>query len=341
MAHDADQLASALTDWQQRYDQVSAGRFTGALTERQLPQLQVFRESLNQAVRQSCRVWPDALWFGLPDHGPDDDRTTRINGRRAAGHTLLVRPGDVDFELVTPSAYSIYGIVASRRLLEQAARRHGRQIDWQQVQAADILQVDGAARAACLRMLAAALPSTAAGAGGGAKDVHGFASAAGGSRATGAGAGDAAVPCMGPGAWHDSVLYLLLDLLERGCGAPAASPSLQRRRRVVDQVRAYIDAHRDVALTVPQLCAQVHVSRRTLQYCFEEVLGMSPLVYMRMMRLNGARRTLLGQDQGSARAAVGDVADAWGMSNFSQFSSDYRKLFGQCPSAALRTRRTQ
>ncbi len=307
MAHDADELASKLTNWQQRYDQVSAGRFTGALTERQLPQLQVFRESLSQAVRQSCRVWPDAIWFGLPDH----DATTRINGRQAGDNTLMVRPGDVEFELVTPSAYSIYGIVASRQLLEDAAERQGCQIDWQRVQAAEVLQVDGAARAACLGILSAALPREAVG--------------------------------NGTEAWQDTVLASLLELLDHRCGEPVASPSLQRRRRVVEHVRAYIDAHLadQAALTVPQLCEQVHVSRRTLQYCFEDVLGMSPLLYMRMMRLNGARRALLDQGAGPVRAAIGDVAGAWGMSNFSQFSSDYRKLFGECPSAAMRARRTQ
>jgi AraC family ethanolamine operon transcriptional activator len=128
-------------------------------------------------------------------------------------------------------------------------------------------------------------------------------------------------------------------LLDGSGGEPAAHPSLQRRRRVVEQARAYIDAHLSDtdAVTVPQLCEQVHVSRRTLQYCFEDVLGMTPLVYMRMLRLNGARREL----QGPGGAVIGAVAGAWGMSNFSQFSSDYRKLFGVCPSVAVRARRTQ
>ncbi|MET0268339.1 MAG: helix-turn-helix domain-containing protein [Duganella sp.] len=311
MAHDADELASKLTNWQQRYDQVSTGRFAGALTERQMPQLQVFRESLSQSVRQSCRVWPDAIWFGLPEHHHHHDQrgATRINGRQSGADTLMVRPGNVEFELVTPSAYRIYGIVASRQLLEESAERHGCQIDWQRVQAAEVLQVDGAARAAFLHTLAAVLPHAAVDA--------------------------------GADTWQDGVLSALLDLLDRSCGEPAASPSLQRRRRVVEQVRGYIDAHlpHHAALTVPQLCEQVHVSRRTLQYCFEDVLGMSPLLYMRMMRLNGARRELQGQGPGGS--AIGAVADAWGMSNFSQFSSDYRKLFGECPSAAMRARRTQ
>lgn len=307
LAHDADELASKLTNWQQRYDQVSAGRFDGALTERHLPRLQVFRESLSQAVRQSCRVWPDAIWFGLPDHAHGQSGATRINGRQAGIDTLLVRPGNVEFELVTPSDYNIYGIVASRQLLEDTAARRGCPIDWGRLQTAEVLQVNGAARAACLRSLAAALSGDSA-------DADDLSS---------------------------GVLGSLLDLLDHSGGEPAANPSLQRRRRVVEQARAYIDAHlsEHAPITVPQLCEQVHVSRRTLQYCFEDVLGMSPLLYMRMLRLNGARRALL--DGGSGGAAIGAVAGAWGMSNFSQFSSDYRKLFGVCPSAAVRARRTQ
>lgn len=310
LAHDADELASKLTNWQQRYDQVSAGRFDGALTERQLPRLQVFRESLSQSVRQSCRVWPDAIWFGLPDHHHDHPGATRINGRQAGTDTLMVRPGNVEFELVTPSDYNIYGIVASRQLLEETAARQGCEIDWQRLHATEVLQVDGAARAACLRTLAAALS------GGPAQADDSDAMSAG-------------------------VLGSLLDLLDHSSGEPAAHPSLQRRRRVVEQARAYIDAHLadPDAVTVPQLCEHVHVSRRTLQYCFEDVLGMSPLLYMRVLRLNGARRELL--DGGPGGAAIGAVAGAWGMSNFSQFSSDYRKLFGVCPSAAVRARRTQ
>lgn len=323
LAHDADELASKLTNWQQRYDQVSAGRFDGALTERQLPRLQVFRESLSQSVRQSCRVWPDAIWFGLPDHND----ATRINGRQAGTDTLMMRPGNVEFELVTPSDYNIYGIVASRQLLEDTAARQGCQIDWQRLQAAEVLQVDGAARAACLRTLAAALSGRPADAG---------------TEANVAAEGQLSTGMAGAGvSWQEGVLGSLLDLLEHSSGEPAANPSLQRRRRVVEQARAYIDAHLSdpVAVTVPQLCEHVHVSRRTLQYCFEDVLGMSPLLYMRMLRLNGARRDLLDQSPGGA--AIGAVAGAWGMSNFSQFSSDYRKLFGVCPSASIRARRIQ
>lgn len=300
MAHDADELASKLTNWQQSYDQISSGLFHGALTELRLPQLQVFRESLSQSVRQSCRVWPDAIWFGLPDRGA----STRINGRQTAADWIMVQPGNVEFELVTPRAYSIYGIVASRALLAETARRCGCQIDWQRVQAAELLQVEAQALAKCLRLLAQLLA------------------------AEGDGAADGAAP------WQELVLSTLLDMLDHSCVEPALAASLRRRRHVVALARDYIMAHRSEAITVPELCERVHVSRRTLQYCFEDVLGMSPMLYLRMVRLNGIRRQL--QDGGAIR----DVAGAWGLNNFSQFSSDFRKLFGQCPSASLRSRST-
>ncbi|WP_229219562.1 helix-turn-helix domain-containing protein [Duganella sp. BJB1802] len=298
MAHDADELASKLTNWQQSYDQISSGLFHGALTELRLPQLQVFRESLSQSVRQSCRVWPDAIWFGLPDHGA----TTRINGRQTASDWIMVQPGNVEFELVTPSAYSIFGIVASRELLAETARRHGCQVDWERVQSAELLQVDAQAQAKCLRILSQLLPA------------------------------DGDTTADGAAQWQDTVLSTLLDMLDHSCVEPALAASLQRRRHVVALAREYIMAHRSESITVPELCERVHVSRRTLQYCFEDVLGMSPMLYLRMVRLNGVRRQL--QDG----RAIGDVADSWGLSNFSQFSSDYRKLFGQCPSASLRSR---
>lgn len=299
LAHDADQLAGELTNWHQCYDQISSGLFHGALTELRLPELQVFREDLNQAVRQSCRVWPDAIWFGLPEHGA----STRINGRQAEADWIMVQPGNVEFELVTPAAYSIYGIVVSRQMLAELALRNGCQIDWQRVQSAELLQVDRAARAACVRTLAHLLPSAGT-----------------------------ALPAAAPGLWQEALLGALLDMLDHSCVEPALAASLQRRRQVVALARDYILAHRGDSITVPELCEQVHVSRRTLQYCFEDVLGMSPNAYLRTVRLNGVRRQL------HDGRAIGEVAGEWGLCNFSQFSSDYRKLFGLTPSAAQKLR---
>ncbi|MDC8756826.1 helix-turn-helix domain-containing protein [Janthinobacterium fluminis] len=303
LTRDADALARNLTDWEQSYDQISAGSFQGVLTELRLPRMQVFRESISQSVRQSCRVWPGAVWFGFPDH-PD---CSRINGRQVEPEFVMVRPGNNEFELLTPSKHSIYGIVVCRELLAAAAAAGACDIDWLRLQAAEVLRVDPAERRRCVLMLGELLAQRPDAAG--------------------------AVPHQLL-RWQGMVVEALLAMLDHSGIEPAAAASFQRRCRIVARVRDYILAHRGVAITVPELCAQAHVSRRTLQYCFEDVLGMSPALYLRRLRLNGVRRELL--HAGAANLAIGAVAADWGFSNFSQFSSDYRKLFGESASASLR-----
>ena len=307
LTRDANELARNLTNWEQSYDQISSGSFHGALDELDLPGMQVFRESISQSVRQSCRVRPDAIWFGFTQQ-PD---ATRINGRLIGLDAVMIRPGNHDFELLTPSSHIIYGIVVDRKLLLAATQRSCCVIDWQRLLAGEVLKVAAAERSACVAPLAALLVQRP-------------------NRCSESG--------MGNENWlllqQNRVLESLLVLLDRSVVEAQASRSFQRRCHIVARARDYILAHKDQAITMPQLCEQAHVSRRTLQYCFEDVLDMSPMFYLRRVRLNGVRRQLLDPDSGSH--VIGAVAADWGFDNFSQFSSDYRKLFGESASASLK-----
>jgi len=295
LAHDPDALARSLTNWNQCYDQMSCDRFEGGLVESRVGRLQVFRESISQAVYQTCRVWPDAIWFGFPQH----ESATRINGRPAAPATVLLQQGDSEFELVTPSAYTIYGIVVPRDLLIDVSCRLQVELDWDALGNAEMLSLDNPQRAAFLDMLAAQLGLQA-----------------------------------GEQQSQDALVSALVSLLDHGQPDAAVTRSLKRRQQVIDKVRDYVLANRDQPVSIPDLCAHTHTSRRTLQYCFEDILGVSPVNYLRILRLNGARRELLGA--GNARRQIGEVASAWGYGTFSQFSCDYRKLFGEPASATLR-----
>jgi transcriptional regulator GlxA family with amidase domain len=75
-----------------------------------------------------------------------------------------------------------------------------------------------------------------------------------------------------------------------------------------------MQAHAEAVITVPDLCAAAHTSRRALQYAFEDLLQLSPISYLRCMRLNRVRRDLLRQPA----AAVGDVAARWGFWHLSR-----------------------
>lgn len=313
-AHDADDHARNLTAWEQSYDQITRGPFRGVLTELQLPQMQVFLEHTSQAVRQSCRVWPDAFWFGVQGEvgktcvrgGMD----ARINGRLGDADTIMVRPGNCEFELLTPADYAIYGMVIQREALLTAATRTGCRIDWEQLAGAEVLHVSEPARQACLQTLAHLISQEAG--------------------------EDGDKPVASVAYAQQAVIMALLSMLDSSEVDTAVSSSFMRRQRIVARARDHVLGHSDQVTTVPDLCERLHVSRRTLQYCFEDVLGISPMQYLRIIRLNGARRHLRENSSGSR--TVQDVAADWGFWHFSQFSSDYRKLFGQSPSESLRQR---
>jgi len=85
------------------------------------------------------------------------------------------------------------------------------------------------------------------------------------------------------------------------------------------------------------VCKAVGASRRKLNYCFQEVLGTTPISYWRAMRLNRVRRDL--KRCRDPRTGVYDIAVRHGFWHFSQFSLDYKRHFSELPSETLRRAR--
>ena len=117
VAHDADEQARNLIGWRQTYDQLAAGRFVGTLTELPLDTMKLFRESTSHLLRRHARCARDAYWFGIPLVSDG----TRASMRRIGPGALAFRPGNVEFELVTPAQFSIYGVVVRGDVLRRYA----------------------------------------------------------------------------------------------------------------------------------------------------------------------------------------------------------------------------
>ena len=66
------------------------------------------------------------------------------------------------------------------------------------------------------------------------------------------------------------------------------------------------------------LCAQLHVTRRTLQNRFQEALGISPAVHLRTLRLNAVRRSLR-QAASPDNTAIAQTAARWGFWHMGHF----------------------
>ena len=76
------------------------------------------------------------------------------------------------------------------------------------------------------------------------------------------------------------------------------------------------------------------VSERTLRTAFAEAYGMSPLQYLKSIRLLQARRAL--RNSNPRRTTVLREALRSGFWHMGRFSAEYKKRFGELPSATLR-----
>lgn len=103
-----------------------------------------------------------------------------------------------------------------------------------------------------------------------------------------------------------------------------------KRWLIVATARALIMDHPDTPMTIADLCRALGISRRNLQYCFQDVLGISPASFLRIVRLNGARRAI------KTSKSVTDAATMWGFWHFGRFAHDYRAMFGELPSETYR-----
>lgn len=303
IAHDAEDHAHNLSQWEQSYSQFSPGRFEGRLTELWLPGLQIFQESANQALRQFCAAWQDALWFGLPAPGT---ATSRLDAQPIENDTLLFRQGGREFELNTPEHYQIFGIVVGQELLDEyfpypdALRLpdHGGTL---RIPTEHFRRILGTLH----RALFPYEPQSA-------------------------------ITVAQILELRETVLDQLGTALAHGHPPPrdAHHSRIRHSHQVVGQACELVLAHPDQRLSIADLCRQMHVSRRTLQYCFQEVAGMSPLTYLRILKLNQVRRRLRSTDDPASR--VTRIATTWGFEHLGQFSRDYRQLFGELPSRTLR-----
>lgn len=303
IATDADDHAANLTGWKQAYDQLAPGRFRGTLRELWLgDEMQVFEETTSHAVRQSCEVWAGAFWFGIP---VGDGPSGRIGLRALDTRDIALRPGGTEFELLTPSSFRIFGLVIQKQLLlNYVAETQGRELP-ASVLDCEILHSCCTERGRLEAILLALFQQ--------------------------------------PRVWlnctqaRDALKEELLAVITSNCmaGISADVPSLTYagRYRLVRRVREFALAHKDESVSIPQLCQTFHVSRRTLQYAFQEVSGVSPSAYLRALRLNGVRRALRAPQRPVAE--VQDLAAQWGFWNPSQFACDYKKMFGERPSDTL------
>ncbi|MFS2200543.1 helix-turn-helix domain-containing protein [Pseudomonas sp. Pseusp3] len=113
--------------------------------------------------------------------------------------------------------------------------------------------------------------------------------------------------------------------------------ALQRRageRAIMKRVGEWAADTPEEHLNLLELSQVAGVSLRQLQHAFKTYTGMAPTQWLRLRRLNSARRELLSRTP--AQTTVAEVAMHWSFWHLGRFSSSYRALFKELPSDTLK-----
>lgn len=105
----------------------------------------------------------------------------------------------------------------------------------------------------------------------------------------------------------------------------------ERSRRYnerMKQMLTFIREHYGEPLTAEQIAASASVSPSECLRCFRNVLGTTPISYLRDYRLQTAAKLLAGTSR-----KISDIADQCGFSEMSYFAKSFREMYHCTPSA--------
>ncbi|MEV1288004.1 AraC family transcriptional regulator [Micromonospora sp. NPDC049679] len=146
--------------------------------------------------------------------------------------------------------------------------------------------------------------------------------------------GGAAIhPLLGERLSH-SVLTGLLLAADHQYRRELSEPAEPSRPRAVKRVIDAIHTDPGRAFTSVELAELAGASVRSLQEGFQRHLGLSPMAYLRQVRLDRAHDELHRADPGTV--TVAEVVHRWGFGHLGRFAAAYRSRYGVRPSQTLR-----
>jgi AraC family ethanolamine operon transcriptional activator len=304
---DLEQHRLSMKGWDMQYTQMKPGRFIGITRGLRWPSLQFFLETSTVVLNCSGVGWPGSYMFGFPRQM---EGTSTFNGQLWTPEDIVVAKGDREHNALLPP-FNVMALAISCEALrdymwtvEHVDMRgwldHGPLIVRNPEMSRRVSAQLTASLEACFSDPSlATYPQTRS-------DIM------------------------------QQVLGAVAPLVAVNQRPPRPTLSSFGHTQVVKRAREYILSHIDTPLQIIDVCRALRVSRRTLQYSFQEVLGINPASYLRVLRLNGARKDLI--NRGPDRLLqIKDVVPRWGFWHLSRFSAEYRQLFGELPSATLRS----
>ncbi|MFL9711669.1 helix-turn-helix domain-containing protein [Methylobacillus sp. Pita1] len=307
---DVLEQAGALPFWTQDYTQLGKGTFSGTVKSVTCQNLQIFTESMTKAVDQITSAPQDCYVIGIP---------TIVTGESTWGllpvttNSLITLDKNAELFFRTSAISEITAAVIPAQRLEAYAE----EIEW--VDLGKILHGIKPVEALSPNIAAQLLSALKEG-----MDFH----------------LENKEAINFPSMWknfEDDLISTCLHALLSTKGNVHTCYDHRIPRYLVNRVRDATLLNSEMPLTIGELCSMLHVSRRTLNHAFIRGVGITPVTYMRNVRLHRVRAEL--QSAPDSVTSIANVATKWGFWHMSLFSRYYRELFGECPNKTLeRTR---
>lgn len=106
-----------------------------------------------------------------------------------------------------------------------------------------------------------------------------------------------------------------------------------KNRQIIEAI-AYLRRDLTRPLRVEDVAREAHMSVSSLHRHFKDVTGFSPLQFRKKLRLHEARRLMLTENERAATAAT-----AVGYESVTQFTREYKRMFGEPPHRDIARRR--
>lgn len=125
----------------------------------------------------------------------------------------------------------------------------------------------------------------------------------------------------------------VIAITQSGAETTFLRSTLANRRRIVTRAEELIRSRLHQPPSVTELCEATFASRRLLFYAFNELLGRSPAVHAKLLRLHACRRNIVAAGPG---AGIQQIAAVFGFRHPGQFAIDYLRAFGERPNETRR-----
>jgi AraC family ethanolamine operon transcriptional activator len=297
---DIDAMAASPIAWNQDYEQIGRGRFSGHLTQLVLAHVQLGRVRWSPGILQRGAAPQDTWVFGLPltAQGSLHERRRLVQDGELLAATSR---DDVGFTATGPTDLMV--VVLPTELIGRwmQQRRGASGIDpflpprqWA------VAPTEMAHRANALSILLEDLRSQS--------DLE----------ATPDGL-----------TWIESrISDTILDMIP----SAEAIEALHSRARIARAVLQLLHDRRENPPSVTEMCVQVGARERTLFLSCVEAFGRPPGQLLLELRLNAVHRALVHPSNG---ASITRVAAHYGFSHFGRFAAMYSRQFGERPSVTL------